>query len=197
MDKRQKRTQAKMEAIKQTALELFAKHGVEKVTMDEIADAANASKVTIYKYFGSKDDLYADVIDMYIEETLSATEEVFTSDMDFLEKLKFALLQSTNTSPLVSWSYLLKVWEQNAEISANMQEKVQSKVKVLMQQLIEEGKQKGYIEKDLSFELLFLYSEIFRAGLRAKSIDIEATLVDKNAVEDLLHLYYFGIIKRP
>jgi hypothetical protein len=54
----------------------------------------------------------------------------------------------------------------------------------------------GTQEDSLSFDLFYLYSEIFRAGLKAKSIHLESVLIDKDAVEKLVDLYFFGLIKR-
>lgn len=197
MTKLQKRSHMKMENIQEAALELFAAHGVDKVSMDEIAAKANVSKVTIYKYFGSKEDLYAQVVNRFIDETLIETEKVFDSNMDFPDKLKFVLLSKANSSQLASVPYLLQIWEQDRQLAMTMNERLQTKVKALMYKLFEEGKQKGFIEKNLSFDILYLYSEIFRAGLKAKSIDLESALVDKDALEKLVNLYFFGLLKMP
>jgi AcrR family transcriptional regulator len=48
----------KAEKILNTTIKLFIHEGVKKTTMDEIAEKANVSKVTIYKYFIDKDTLY-------------------------------------------------------------------------------------------------------------------------------------------
>lgn len=196
MNRRKQRTRTKQESIKRAALELFAAHGVDRVSVDEIAAKAGVSKVTLYKYFGSKDDLYAEVVNLFIDETLAATEAVFNSDAGFLDKLKFALLAKVNTSPLVNWNYLLQVWDADPHLPGDIEERLRNRVKALMLQLVEQGKREGYIEESLSFDLLYLYSEIFRAGIRAKSIDLESVLVDKQAVETLVNLHFFGFVKR-
>lgn len=40
-----------------TARDLFRKHGIRGVGVDAIADAAGSNKMTLYRHFGSKDDL--------------------------------------------------------------------------------------------------------------------------------------------
>ena len=196
MEKPDKRTQTKIDQIRTAALELFATFGVDKVSMDEIAAKANVSKVTIYKYFHSKEELYAAVIDLFVEQTLAATQSVFNSDMDFLEKLKFVLLRKADSSQVVTWTYLLQLLERDTQTAADVGKNLQVQVKELMRNFFEDGKRQGYIEESASFEVLYLYSEIFRAGLKAKSAEHDRLLADKAVMEELINLYFFGLIKR-
>ncbi len=45
------------ERILKTACELFYKHGIRGIGVDAIAEAAGTNKMTLYRHFGSKDDL--------------------------------------------------------------------------------------------------------------------------------------------
>lgn len=52
----------KARAILDAAHAVFIESGYERAGMDDIASRADASKVTIYTYFGSKDNLFAAVM---------------------------------------------------------------------------------------------------------------------------------------
>ena len=52
----------KREAILKGAKSVFLKHGFGDASMDEVAAAAGVSKMTVYRHFGSKEDLFAGVI---------------------------------------------------------------------------------------------------------------------------------------
>lgn len=45
------------ERILETARALFRKHGIKGIGVEAIADAAETNKMTLYRHFGSKDDL--------------------------------------------------------------------------------------------------------------------------------------------
>jgi AcrR family transcriptional regulator len=47
------------ERIISTARDLFRKHGIRGIGVDAIAEAAGTNKMTLYRHFGSKDDLVA------------------------------------------------------------------------------------------------------------------------------------------
>jgi TetR/AcrR family transcriptional repressor of mexJK operon len=52
----------KREAILTGAKSVFLKHGFGDANMDAVAAAAGVSKMTVYRHFGSKEDLFAGVI---------------------------------------------------------------------------------------------------------------------------------------
>ncbi|HIE30743.1 TPA: TetR/AcrR family transcriptional regulator, partial [Candidatus Poribacteria bacterium] len=53
----------KKEFIIEASRELFARFGLKKTTMDEIAKKCGMSKATLYYYFKSKEDIFRAVID--------------------------------------------------------------------------------------------------------------------------------------
>lgn len=54
---------AKLALVRRAAEELFKTRGFDGVAIEEIAAAAGVSKVTIYKHFGSKDELFREAVE--------------------------------------------------------------------------------------------------------------------------------------
>ena len=50
------------------AAEVFAREGIARASMNEVARAFGSSKANIYHYYSSKDDIIFDILDRYLSE---------------------------------------------------------------------------------------------------------------------------------
>ena len=69
---RERKKAATRQAISDIATRLFERHGFERVTLAEIAEAADVSVKTIFNYFGSKEELFFDRSDELLNGLLEA-----------------------------------------------------------------------------------------------------------------------------
>jgi AcrR family transcriptional regulator len=112
----------KEEAIRTIALQIIADEGLEKLSMQKLAKAANISPRTIYIKYDNKEDF---LIKLFIGEVLTAYEKAvldkFNQDMDFFEGVKtiwlntfryltnnrqsFVLIQYGKSSPLLNRAF--------------------------------------------------------------------------------------------
>jgi AcrR family transcriptional regulator len=192
MNGHDRRRQQIGERIKKSALELLIAHGVKQVSMDEVARKADVSKVTIYKYFQSKDELFRQVINLYIDEILAGMEVMLAGDGNIVNKLK-SLMQAQANAPQLAGNETLSAL---LDPDDPAQPGLKSRIRALMRRIYDEGKQEGYIEESLSFDLLNLYTEIFTAGFQAKSKDLGAVLTDPDTYEQLQRLFFFGFLHK-
>src|SRR2546423_12255503 len=72
---REIKKQRTRELIAETARQLFAARGFERVTVAEIARAAEVSEQTVFNYFPTKEDLVYWRLGSFEEELLSAVRE--------------------------------------------------------------------------------------------------------------------------
>lgn len=112
----------KEEAIRTIALQMIAEEGLENLSMQKLAKAANVSPRTIYIKYENKEDL---LIKLFIEEVLGAYEtaalENFKPDLPYADGVRrlwvntfsylssnphhFALMQYGKSSPLLYKAY--------------------------------------------------------------------------------------------
>lgn len=112
----------KEQAIRTIALKIIHEEGLENLSMQKLAKAANISPRTIYIKYADKEDL---LIKLFIDEVLGEYEkavlENFDEKMEFAEGVKkiwintfrffknnrpaFALMQYGNSSPLLTKAF--------------------------------------------------------------------------------------------
>lgn len=62
--------------IQERAMNVFAASGYHGTTMEQVAEAAEVSKGTLYNYFSSKEDLFASLIEQGIDGLFRMVDEV-------------------------------------------------------------------------------------------------------------------------
>ncbi|MDR2918007.1 MAG: TetR/AcrR family transcriptional regulator [Tannerella sp.] len=75
------------ETLVDVARQLFARMGVDNTTMNDIAQASNKGRRTLYTYFKSKDDIFAAVIESELDKLLEVLQDIASKDLPADEKL--------------------------------------------------------------------------------------------------------------
>jgi AcrR family transcriptional regulator len=192
----EKRALKKEAHIKKTALALFNKYGVSKVSIDEIADHANVSKVTIYKYFQSKQGLYHEIVKMIYEENIEAIQQLMEKDLPFIKKLKHIIAVKENSQHYLKGDFLRELIKTDHDIENLLVKEYQSKTKELIFDFLDQGKSAGYIDLNISNEVIYLYMEIFKAGMKEKATEIKTGIFDNQTFENLVNLFFYGFIEK-
>jgi AcrR family transcriptional regulator len=79
--------QEKSESILGSAKKLFARYGLQKTSVDEMARMARVAKATIYNYFGSKDQVYLEVLRREMDEIIEKTSSLVAQEVSPGDKL--------------------------------------------------------------------------------------------------------------
>src|SRR5216117_3447490 len=72
---RERKKQQTRQSIADTARALFAERGFERVTVAEVARAANVSEATIFNYFPTKEDLVFSGLEAFEAALLGAVRD--------------------------------------------------------------------------------------------------------------------------
>ncbi|WGV60027.1 TetR/AcrR family transcriptional regulator [Brevibacillus brevis] len=189
----ERRKQNKIDQIYSAAFQLFSKHGFQKVSVNEIAQNAKVSPATIYNYFGTKEQLYADMLMNWMDKQLEQYERILDSGSSFPEKTKdIMLLESKNLHTLTDEL-------QNAPFSElsgllqRIESEYEQKIRHFFTRFVALGKQEGYIQGDLTEEMMMMYFTMYKneLGRHWEASDRERVTL---SMEQWVDLFFFGLV---
>ncbi len=129
------------EKLIEVARQLFVHKGLENTTMNDIANASEKGRRTIYTYFKSKKEIYNAVLEYESDRMVAAMKEIAESSLDPEAKLSnFLTLRleqgTTNSSPYSSLKSLFKFDLRRMERIRRM---VLDKESLLLKSILDEG----------------------------------------------------------
>ncbi|MGH3623972.1 MAG: TetR/AcrR family transcriptional regulator [Sciscionella sp.] len=96
--RRNARSSPLSDRILRTAVELFAEHGFDATTVQQIVDAAEVTKGALYHYFDSKNDLLFEIYHSLIGTQTADLARIAGQDVDAAEKVRAILLNVVETT---------------------------------------------------------------------------------------------------
>jgi AcrR family transcriptional regulator len=102
--RRSRKRFATRQAISDAATRLFAEHGFDQVTIDEIAEAADVGRMTVFNHFRRKEDMFFDLDQEWQNDLLHALEERETGVSPSEAFRRFAHLAVEQRTPYVMFS---------------------------------------------------------------------------------------------
>ena len=177
MNQYQKTTEKKKQAIIQAALQLFKEKGFKETSIKSIAEVAEVSPVSIYNYFGGKDNLVALCVNDLFEEVTQQAEDILNSNLDFKTKLNqaFSLCQEKMVKEPTFSTLLAKA--------------ITAKKRDIYRAYIELGKEEGAIAEDLSTELILNVMDALNS--MGNQLDNSDNL--ETEVEQIHQIFLYGI----
>jgi len=166
MDGFARRKEQSKDDIRKAAWELFSQFGVDRVSIADIARKAGVSQATIYNNFGSKDAIVREFVTGAVEHLMGRAQEILTPQMLFREKMaafiQFVSEMLANGQPSAAESAIFSSLDlQNDPEIKKIRAEAQGKMTHLLLELIQEGKQQGQVNPDLSDEALGTYFGVF------------------------------------
>ena len=156
MEKADIRVRNKKTKILNNSTTLFKDHDIKKVTMDDIANLSNVSKMTIYKYFNDKDSLYKYVAEALLDRCYNNLKAQLNPDNNVIQKMigvNSVLVDFISEGNL---SLCLKLGNLNDEVKLLL-EGFSEITKSIMIDIVREGKSRKLIYEDISDECIYHY----------------------------------------
>jgi len=190
----ERRKEQKKESIRRAALELFRVYGFRKVSMNDIANKAGVSPVTIYNHFGSKEKLVREVVKAQLLGMIGKYRAIIDGEGSFPEKLETIIFDKTNIASQFQGELAQTLFKNDPEMEQFVETLWQRDVNQVTLDLLEQGKKQGYVSAELSQEVLMLYLAILRNGISA-SADLFVNMKPNiELFRELNRLFLYGLV---
>ena len=194
MDGFERKKEQSKRAIIEAAMELFKLHGFKKVSINDIARAADVSPVTIYNHFGSKDGLVRETVKALLTRILDRAWEIIREDKPFPEKLETIIFDKSKLASDYRGQLMQEAARSDPELVDWIDSFWKEDVRKATLALLEEGKREGFINLELPVELMVRYLELIRRGVFA-SPDLLAEIEPNLEVyRQLNYLFIYGLV---
>jgi AcrR family transcriptional regulator len=158
---RERNKQRVVQRIQESAFELFRTSGYQKTTMDAIAEKAETSRGTVFKYFPTKSSLwllfmkrlYAD----QVQPQMQAYLDTHSSTLDALQFLFTRIYEQVFQFPEVRAEFQALQQSLPKTRSAYLEINQDSGFLDMIQLILAQGQQQGDIRRDLPLEKLSRY----------------------------------------
>ncbi|MBN1118008.1 MAG: TetR/AcrR family transcriptional regulator [Bacteroidales bacterium] len=185
----------KYQDIVRTAHKLFWKHGVTRVSIEEICRESKVSKMTYYKFFSNKKELAITVIDDMFDDMQAQYEKIMNADIPFEEKIKRQLLAKFEGTKEISKELISDIY---ANSHLGLHEHWEAKANQMTKRVVDDYKKaqkEGLIRQDVNLGFIMH----FNAKMAEMIYDSNLSSM-YNSTQDLImeiaNLFFYGILTR-
>jgi AcrR family transcriptional regulator len=182
--------------IIQTGQKLFYKHGIKRVTIEEICKEANVSKMTFYKYFRNKNELVKEITRLILEINLKKYREFMDrTDITFEEKIRQTIEMKMEGTAEISAAYFDDYMiHSDADLAAFIQEATAKVYQEILNDYTEAQK-RGDIRPDIKPEFIQFFLNHL---LELAKDDMLLALYGhpQKLIMELVNFFFYGIMNR-
>ena len=179
--------------IRAAARELFWKHGIKRVSVEEICEVAGVSKMTFYKHFRNKTELAVYLLEELFNEGLQAYREIRDSEASYEEKaLKIIDLKMHNMHG-ISQELLNDIYKYKDEELSKTVESIKNRMLDIYMEDFREEQKKGNLRPDIKPEfILYMLNKTTEIITDTELTNLYPSTEDM--LSDILGFYFYGFL---
>lgn len=184
----------KCQAILKTAKGLFWKHGIKRVSIQEICKEAKTSKMTFYRFFENKLDLAKTLLDLIYDEGIREYKEIMAKDIPFTEKVKQTLASKFKNSQDIGKEFLIDIYKNK---TLGLIDYIEVRGAVMLEMVLddyEQAQKDGYIRKGIKRE--FIAYQLYKMRemmIDPKLLDLYET--PQELTMELTNYLFYGLLE--
>jgi AcrR family transcriptional regulator len=185
----------RFQQLVKTAGDLFLKHGIKRISVEEVCHAAGVSKMTFYKYFNDKIDLAKYVINHMVTEGIAQYQDIMKQKIPFSEKVKKMIVMKIDQTEGLSREWLGEFsYSSIPEIALLLQKIKQENLQLILKDLIAAQKE-GDVRQDIKPEfILYFFNHMFEMMDDEKLLKLYES--PQAALVELTNFFFYGILPR-
>jgi len=191
----EKAQSTKFQQIVKTATELFIRHGIRRVSVEEICQSADVSKMTFYKHFKNKVDLAKYVINQMLCEAEARYRSIMDQEIPFSEKVKQMIKMKMDQTDGLSREWMGEfIHSTEPEIAELLHRVGQEMFQLILKDFIQVQKQKD-IRQDVKPEfILYFLNHMIEMASDEQLIELYDS--PQALIIELTNFFFYGILPR-
>ncbi|MBN1498171.1 MAG: TetR/AcrR family transcriptional regulator [Spirochaetes bacterium] len=175
-----------------TGKELFFKHGIKRITIEEICEKAGVSKMTFYKFFRNKEDLGIRILSQINDRILAEQDEIMTQNIPFIDKTRGIINHLIKTHEELADIFLDEMWGSNEDFLIFFNSLKKGSYQ-MVSNFIAQGQKEGVIRKSLKPEMILYLFDVFQGMLNSERMK-EIAPDPHERLDSILNFIFYGII---
>jgi len=181
--------------IIKTAHDLFWKHGIKRVSIEEICKEANISKMTFYRFFPNKIELAKTIIKNMFDESFALYQNLMTENISFEEKIKKQILAKFEGTKNISSELIKDIY---TDKKLGLLEYWEKRTAEFTDQVIKDfalAQEMGWMRKDIKLEFIMY----FNSKMAEMVYDPQLEKMYGNTqdlIMEITNLFFYGIFPK-
>ena len=181
--------------ITEAANHLFHKYGIKKVSVEELCQNAEVSKMTFYRLFKNKEELVRHILILDFENAFNEQVKLFKSDLAFKEKLQNALALKYERSKQYSMEFVSDLYTSKDDAIIKLMHDLGQKGLLVFRNFLESGQKEGFVRKEVKIDFIMLYLNF----MQEKLINKEMLALFESAEDLSRHvtdMFFYGVLAK-
>lgn len=179
--------------IMKTTMDMLQTWEPKRLRIADIAKAAEVSQVTIYNYFGSKEELIKESFKDFVQRSIADFEAEMLKQQSLKELIGYMVFKEKETYRGLDPALIKELMVDNPEMYAHIQEQYDKSIVPLMVKMVEDGKARGEISSKVSVEAVLLLIQVYMKS-SGEMLDAVGKHEDREVIlEEMLHLFFYGL----
>lgn len=176
-----------------TAKNLFWKHGIRRVTVEEICKEAGVSKMTFYRNFKNKDELVEAIIEQLRSEGQEGYDKIMNQEIPFHQKIEQLIQFKYERSKGVSKEFIKDIYQSdNPKMVKRLEIEQQKIIKTIIKDF-KKAQKEGAIRADLKMDfIVYMLNDI-----NHKIMDPQLNKIypsEEKLIMELTRYFFYGIL---